>query len=142
MAKVPATIDGMTMRSTPFAAGAAALAMMLTTAAPAFALCTICNSTIRLDSGLATCFANRAADELKTLQQSGKSFVIVDLSDCETRGSLPTGNATGAPALLLDKQFVADAAGLKCLSDQIAAADDTTLDPSHVFDLAKDCPAQ
>ena len=129
------------MPSTLWLAGAAAFSLALATTAPAFALCTICNSSVRLDSSLATCFANRAEDELKKLTASGKPFIIVDLGDCETRGSLPTGNATGAPALVLDKQFVADGAGLKCLSDQIAAADDTTLDPSHAFDLSKDCPA-
>ena len=130
------------MPTTPWLAGAAALSLALAAAAPAYALCTICNSTVRLDSSLATCFANRAEDELKKLADSGKPFAIVDLSDCEARGSLPTGNATGTPALALDKQFVADAAGLKCLSEQIAAADDTTLDPSRSFDLSKDCPPQ
>jgi hypothetical protein len=130
------------MRSTPWLAGAAVLALALAAAAPAYALCTICNSAVRLDSSLATCFANRAEDEIKKLSDSGKPFIIVDLSDCETRGSLPTGNSTGAPALALDKQFVADAEGLKCLSAQVEAADQTTLDPSHVFDLSKDCPAQ
>lgn len=130
------------MRSTTVFAGAAALAIALGATAPALALCTICNSAVRFDASLATCFANRSEDELKKLTDSGKAFIIVDLSDCETRGSLPTGNSTGAPALVLDKQFVADAAALKCLSAQIAAADDTTLDPSRLFDLNKDCPAQ
>jgi len=129
------------MPSTLWLAGAAAFSLALATTAPAFALCTICNSSVRLDSSLATCFANRAEDELKKLTASGKPFIIVDLGDCETRGSLPTGNSAGAPALVLDKQFVADGAGLKCLSDQIAAADDTTLDPGRAFDLSKDCPA-
>jgi len=126
------------MRSITIFAGAAAF---LAATLPAYALCTICNSAVRLDSSLATCFANRVEDELKKLADSGKTFLIVDLSDCETRGSLPTGNSTGAPALVLDKQFVADDAGLKCLGAQIAAADDTTLDPSRLFDLSKDCPA-
>lgn len=130
------------MRSTTAFAAAAALLASLAATLPASALCTICNSAVRLDSSLATCFANRVEDELKTLTDSGKAFKIVDLSDCQTRGSLPTGNSTGAPALVLDKQFVADSAGLKCLSTQIAAADDTTLDPSRLFDLSKDCPAQ
>jgi hypothetical protein len=129
------------MRSTTVLAAAAALLASIATILPAYALCTICNSAVRLDSSLATCFANRAEDELKTLTDSGKPFAIIDLSDCETRGSLPTGNATGAPALVLDKQFVADGDGLRCLSAQIAAADDTTLDPSRLFDLSKDCPA-
>jgi hypothetical protein len=123
------------MRSTAVFAAALALAALAT---PALAFCTLCNSAVRLDSALATCFANRADDEIAALTQSGKSFVIVDLSDCQTRGGLPTGNSTGAAPL--DTQFVADGPGLKCLSAQIAAADDTTLEPSRVFDLGKDCP--
>ena len=130
------------MRSTTVLASAAALVLALGATAPAYALCTICNSAVRFDASLATCFANRSEDELKKLTDSRKAFIIVDLSDCETRGSLPTGNSTGAPALALDKQFVADAEGLKCLSAQVEAADQATLDPSHVFDLSKDCPAQ
>ena len=130
------------MRSTTVLAGASALVLALGATAPAYALCTICNSAVRLDANLATCFANRAEDELKKLTDSRKAFIIVDLSDCETRGSLPPGHSTGTTALALDNQFVADAEGLKCLSAQIAAADDTTLDPSHLFDLSKDCPAQ
>jgi len=130
------------MRSTIVSASAAALVFALSTTAPAYALCTICNSAVRFDASLATCFTNRAEDELKKLTDSGKAFIIVDLSDCETRGSLPTGNSTGAPALVLDKQFVADGDGLKCLSAQVEAADQTTLEPSRLFDLGKDCPAQ
>ena len=106
---------------------------------PSWALCTLCNASVRLDSGLAECFAERSGDELKTLAASGKDFVIVDLSDCATRGGLPTGQSSPMP---LDTAFAIDAGGLKCLTDQIAAVDDTKLTPSHLFDLAKDCPAQ
>src|SRR3569832_1089855 len=133
---------GRPMRSTTVFAATAALVLALAATAPAYALCTICNSAVRLDASLATCFANRSEDELKKLTDSGKAFIIVDLSDCETRGSLPTGNSAGAPALVLDKQFVADGDGLKCLSAQVDAADQTTLDPSRLFDLSKDCPAK
>lgn len=114
-------------------------AVSFAAAAPAFALCTICNASVRLDSGLATCFAERAGDELKKLTESGKSFVIVDLSDCDSRGGLPTG--TAAAALPVDKQFVADEAGIKCLNEAIAALEDSAWTPSHLFDLTKDCPA-
>lgn len=129
------------MRLTILAAGATALSLVLAATAPAEALCMLCNAAVRLDSGLAACFTDRADDELQKLSQGGKDFVIVDLSDCTSRGSLPTGDSADAPKLPLDRQFVADAPSLKCLSDQIAALDDTALTPSHLFDLTKDCPS-
>lgn len=127
------------MRFTPLFAAVTAVGLTLAASAPAYALCALCNASVRLDSGLAACFAERADDEMKTLTASGKSFVIVDLKDCTSRGSLPTGQAAEEP---LDTQFVGDAPSLKCLNDQIAALDDTALTPSHLFDLTKGCPAQ
>ena len=106
--------------------------------APSAALCLLCNASVRLDSGLAACFAERSEDELKTLAQSGKDFVIIDLASCSSRGGLPTGQAADMP---LDTEFAADAQAIRCLSAAIAALDDTALTPSHVFDLTKDCPA-
>ena len=127
------------MLSTKILTGAAALVLALSASAPAFAVCAQCNSTVRFDSGLASCFASRADDEIKKLETSGKTFVLINLSDCDSRGGLPTAKPTSQP--VLDKMFVGDADSLKCLSAQVAATDDTTLDPSHVFDLGKDCPA-
>jgi hypothetical protein len=101
----------------------------------------LCNAAVRLDSGLAACYAERVDGEIQKLTQSGKDFVIIDLSDCTSRGSLPTGDSADAPKLALDRQFVADGPSLKCLSDQIAGLDDTALTPSHLFDLTKGCPA-
>ncbi len=124
-----------------FPALPAALAGMLIicATAPSPALCLLCNASVRLDPGLAECFAERSGDELKTLATSGKDFIIVDLGDCTSRGGLPTGQSSPMP---LDTAFAIDAGGLKCLSDQIAALDDTALTPSHLFDLTKNCPAQ
>lgn len=126
------------MRS-PLVAAGAALAIALLGAAPAYALCVICNSSVRLDEGLASCLSDRADDELQALTASGKDFIIVDLSDCSSRGSLPTGNPADGPPLALDTQFVADAGSLACLTAQIAAMDDSALTPSHLFDLTTDC---
>ena len=122
----------------PAAIAATALAALFAATLPASALCLLCNASVRLDSGLAACFAERAPDQLKALEASGKPFVIVDLSDCTSRGALPTG--ADAPTLPLDTQFAADSAGLKCLADQIVALDDSQLTPSHLFDLSKACP--
>jgi hypothetical protein len=122
----------------------AAAATLLVTAlgtAPAYALCALCTAEIRLDAGLADCFARRADVEIKQLNEAGKGFVIVDLRDCGSRGSLPTGEpADGTPAAL-DSRFVMDEAGLRCLSAQIEALDDNALTPNRVFDLTKDCGA-
>jgi hypothetical protein len=130
------------MRLTTILAGAAALAMSLAGVAPAFAVCPVCNTSVRLDAALAGCFVERSDTALKQLSDSGQPAVVIDLGDCHGRGSLPTGNAVGASPLELDVKFITDADGIKCLGDQIAAADDTALDPSHLFDLIKGCPAQ
>ncbi len=108
--------------------------------AQAYALCSVCTAVVRLDAGLAECFAHRAADEIKKLQ-GGAAFVVVDLADCPSRGGLPTGDTTGTPPAL-DSRFIADAAAIQCLESQIAQMDDSSLTPSHVFELNKDCPAQ
>jgi hypothetical protein len=128
------------MLSTKLFAGAAALVLALSASAPAFAVCSQCNATVRFDSELATCFAARADDVLKKLTASGQAYLFVDLTDCASRGGLPT--VTPTVKLKLDNLFVVDADSLKCLTTQVEAADDTTLDPSHLFDLSKDCPAQ
>ena len=129
------------MLSTKLLAGAAALAIFVSASAPAFAVCPQCNSDVRLDSALATCFTDRADDELSKLTASGKTFIMVNLSDCSSRGGLPTASASAK--LPLDKLFVVDADSIKCLAAEIAAVnDEATLDPNHLFDLSKDCPAQ
>ncbi|MEP7240160.1 MAG: hypothetical protein ABI697_04675 [Devosia sp.] len=118
-----------------------ALLASVAAVAPALALCAACNATVRLDGHLAACFANRAPAELKALADTGKSMLIVDLNDCATRGSLPTGNDGDTPPAPLDLRFAADAAGIRCLADLIGAMDDAALDPHHEFDLTTDCPA-
>lgn len=130
------------MRLTTVLASAAALAISLAAAAPAFAVCPVCNTSVRLDAALAGCFVTRSDAALKQLGDSGQPALVIDLGDCNSRGSLPTGNAVGASPLALDVKFITDADGIKCLGDQIAAADDATLDPSRLFDLVKGCPAQ
>ena len=127
------------MLSRTILAGAAAIALAVTASAPAYALCTLCNSTVRLDDNLASCFVARANDELQKLATSGKDFVIIDLKDCATR-ALPTA-VPDANRLVLDTEFAADAQGLQCLSAKINAMPDDALLPSHLFDLTKDCPA-
>jgi len=130
------------MRSTrPTLILASAVAMALALTAPSTALCLLCNASVRLDSSLATCFAERAQQEARTLAASGQEFAIIDLSDCSSRGALPTGASTGEDEPL-DTQFVADAKSLNCLAAEIAATDDSVIDPSHVFDLTGNCPAQ
>jgi len=128
------------MLSTKLLANAAALIVALSASAPAFAVCPQCNSDVRLDAALATCFSDRADDELTKLTASGKTFIMVNLADCSSRGGLPTASASAK--LPLDKLFVVDADSIKCLAAEIAAVDETALDPNHLFDLTKDCPAQ
>jgi hypothetical protein len=117
-------------------AGLLASALILSSALPAFAVCPVCNGSVRLDQSLAMCFQQRIDGELKRLQSEGRGFVIVDLSDCEdSRGGLPTDPKRSAE---LDASFVADDRGLRCLGDAIATHPGT-LDPSVLFDLTKIC---
>ena len=128
------------MRSGPTVAIAASAVWALAVL-PASALCALCTAEIRLDSSLADCFTHRAAAALKQLAPD-KSFVIMDLRDCGSRDGLPIGSPADTPPAPLDTLFSIDAAGLKCLMAAINGMDETALNPSHVFDLNKDCPAQ
>jgi hypothetical protein len=125
------------MRSSPGLTAILAVGISLCAAAPSYALCMLCNASVRLDSGLAACFAERADAEQQKLSAAGKPFIIVDLKDCSSRGGLPTGQSAEVP---LDTQFVVDPESLKCLAAKIASLDDTALTPNHLFDLTKDCP--
>jgi hypothetical protein len=109
--------------------------------APAFAVCAICNASVRFNTALAACFASRVDGELARLESEGRGFVIVNLSDCKDttgRGGLPTG-AAARTELPLDSSFVADDESLVCLKDAIVA-NATELDPSFLFDLTRLCP--
>jgi hypothetical protein len=125
---------------TLLAAWAAALVFSASTA-PAFALCAICNASVRFNTELAACFSSRVDGELERLKSEGRGFVIVNLSDCDAvgRGGLPTAAAGGRAVLPLDSSFVADDEALTCLRDAIVA-NATALDPSFLFDLTRLCP--
>ncbi len=90
----------------------------------ALALCDLCNSSVRLDEDLANCFVERADAETGRLIESGAAFIMVYLSDCQSRGGLPTGApASDGPAPVPDQSFIADAASLACLSEAITTLD-------------------
>jgi hypothetical protein len=122
----------------PRLALAAAAVCLAAATAPAFALCAICTPAVRLDTSLATCFAERADAEMQKLKADGHGFVMVDLSDCVSRGGLPTGEPAAGADAQLDQSFIADAASLTCLSQAIAAHGDA-MDPSTLFDLTTLC---
>lgn len=115
----------------------AAAAMIVASTAPAFAVCAICSAAVRFDKSLATCFAERF-DDLSSKAAEKRSFIIVNLSDCQMRdvGALPVGATTPAK---LDSSFVADDASLTCLRQAVEANSDK-LDPSFLFDLTQLCP--
>lgn len=119
----------------------AGLLLAAIAATPAGAVCAICNSSVRLDSSLARCFADRVDTELSRLSSEGRGFVIVNLSDCErppSRGGLPTGGLAAKPPRL-DTSFVADDKSLRCLADAVAESAGE-LDPSRLFNLNQLCP--
>ena len=124
-----------------FLAVTAAVLAFSASTAPAFAVCAICNASVRFNTALAACFASRVDAELARLESEGRGFVIVNLSDCKDttgRGGLPTG-AAARTELPLDSSFVADDEALTCLRDAIVA-NATALDPSFLFDLTRLCP--
>lgn len=120
-------------------AGAALALVGLT--GPALAVCPICNSSVRLDADLATCFATRVDSEIKRFEAEGKGFIVVNLSDCpgaESRQALPIAGRAASAAAKLDSSFVADGAMLRCLREAIVRHQGP-MDPSVVFDLAEIC---
>ena len=105
-------------------------------ASPALALCDLCNASVRLDEDLANCFIERADAETERLTESGAAFIMVDLSDCQSRGGLPTGAPAGdGPITELDQSFIADVASLACLSEAITTLD-APFGDSQTFDLS------
>jgi hypothetical protein len=109
-----------------------------TSAFPAFAVCPVCDGSVRFDTALGMCFQQQVEAELRRLESEGRGFIIVDLADCAKgfRSALPTDPDKRAAAL--DESFIADANGLRCLNQAIG---NTTagLNPAVVFDLTKIC---
>ncbi|MEO6396273.1 MAG: F-BAR domain-containing protein [Devosia sp.] len=117
--------------------GAVAIAAALATS-PSQALCDLCNASVRLNEDLANCFLERAEAEAERLASSGTAFILIDLSDCDSRGGLPTGAPLAEPEVSLDDRFIADAQSLPCLSAAITESADG-IGAGHVFDLAALC---
>ncbi len=119
-------------------AAALGAALSLTAILPAWAVCPVCNGAVRFDAALGMCFQKSVEVELKRLESEGRGFVVVDLADCASqfRSALPTDPDKRAAAL--DDSFVADAEGLRCLSEAIGENTDG-LNPAVLFDLTKIC---
>lgn len=121
----------------PFRAGLFGVALAVLTAAPALAVCPVCDGEVRFDTALGMCFQQSVEGELRRLESEGRGFIVVDLGDCaaEFRSTLPTDPAREAA---LDDSFIADADSLRCLSAAIAGNTEG-LNPSMLFDLTKIC---
>lgn len=115
---------------------AATLSMMLAavlsiSSAAAGATCGLCNTEVVMTSDLASCFLEKYGE----LAKDNDATIVVDLSDCRSRGiveALPTpGVSTDEP----DTQFMISRTQLDCLKKKLEQPD-LVLDPSATIDLA------
>ena len=92
--------------------------------------CGLCVKQIVTNSELATCFL----DQYDQIAKSGSGAVVVDLSNCASRGvveALPSPNKGAAEP---DVQFMISRLQLECLKKKLEAPG-IVLDPSAVIEL-------
>lgn len=91
--------------------------------------CGLCDKEVVIDADLATCFLERYAE----LARGTDSTVVVDLSDCTTRGiveALPGPDSGSQP----DTEFMVSQEQLTCLKKKLEDPG-LVLDPSAKIDL-------
>lgn len=113
------------------AAGIAA-ALLATSSVAAQGECGLCNTAVVINGDLAACFIDRYAD----LAATADATVVVDLSDCASRGVVEAlaGPRTGKGAGEPETMFMLSKEGLACLKTKIEEPG-LELDPSVKIDL-------
>jgi hypothetical protein len=104
--------------------------LLLIANASADEACGLCVNQIVTNSELATCFL----DQYDQIAKSGNGAVVVDLSNCASRGvveALPSPNKGAAEP---DVQFMISRLQLECLKKKLEAPG-IVLDPSAVIEL-------
>ncbi|CAN7329725.1 hypothetical protein [Mesorhizobium sp. LjRoot246] len=107
-----------------------ACGLLLIANASADEACGLCAKQIVTNSELATCFL----DQYDQFAKSGSGAVVVDLSNCATRGvveALPSPNKGAAEP---DVQFMISRLQLECLKKKLEAPG-IVLDPSATIEL-------
>ncbi|MGE0502673.1 MAG: hypothetical protein AB7I79_18275 [Rhizobiaceae bacterium] len=123
-------------RSIPFAAKTPRIAALLTAAllacssAVAQTNCGLCSKQVVINAELAACFLEKYAE----LVQSGEGNVMVDLSDCESRGIVPGLPGPGQVVVEPETEFLLSRAQLDCLKRKLEEPG-MVLDPSATIDL-------
>ncbi|QPC90840.1 hypothetical protein [Mesorhizobium sp. INR15] len=104
--------------------------LFLITSASADEACGLCVKQIVINSELATCFL----DQYDQIAGTGKDAVVVDLSNCASRGvveALPSPNKIQTEP---DVQFMISRLQLQCLKKKLEAPG-IVLDPSATIEL-------
>jgi hypothetical protein len=104
--------------------------LLLIANASADEACGLCVKQIVINSELATCFL----DQYDQIAKSGSDAVVVDLSDCASRGvveALPSPNKGAAEP---DVQFMISRLQLECLKKKLETPG-IVLDPSAIIEL-------
>ena len=117
----------------PYRRGLAGLAALVLTISSAAAQsdCGLCDKEIVINADLATCFLERYAEYAK----AGDGTVVVDLSECTTRGIVEALPGPGAAAAAEpDTMFMISREQLDCLKQKLEEPG-LVLDPSARIDL-------
>jgi hypothetical protein len=99
--------------------------------AAAGATCGLCDTEIVLNSDLASCFLEKY-DEL---EKAGDTTIVVDLSDCESRGIVEALPSADLSADAPSTQFMIEHSQLDCLRKKLQDPA-LKLDPSAKIDLS------
>ena len=108
----------------------AAAALLTSSAISAENECGLCDKEVIITADLASCFLDKYAE----LTKAGDGTVVVDLSECESRGivaALPGPDAAGNEP---DLTFMVSRDQLDCLKKKLEDPE-LVLDPSATIDL-------
>ncbi|MER9297548.1 hypothetical protein NKI38_13790 [Mesorhizobium sp. M0621] len=103
---------------------------MLIASASADEACGLCVRQIVTNSELATCFL----DQYDQIAKSSSNAVIVDLSNCASRGVVEALPSPNKGATEPDVQFMISRPQLECLKKKLEAPG-IVLDPSAIIEL-------
>jgi hypothetical protein len=108
---------------------AAAAAFSISSGA-AGASCTLCSTEVVMNSELASCFLEKYEKLAKETDQT----IVVDLSDCQSRGIVEALPSLDVTAEQPDTEFMIARSQLDCLRKKLEDPD-IKLDPSAKIDL-------
>lgn len=117
------------MRPAKVVALVAATVFSISSAA-AGATCGLCDTEIVINSDLAACFL----EKYDQFAKENNPAIVVDLSDCQSRGIVEALPGAGVTAEEPDTEFMVSPTQLDCLKKKLQQPD-LVLDPSAKIDL-------